>query len=117
MNNKSTNDLIDLALLDEYTDGSPDDMKELIEAFYETADESFEEANKSLNQNDTPSWEEAIHKLKGAFGYIGASKLQDFCEEIEKNADETKRSDYLEKLQQDYTAICQLLKEKMNDYS
>lgn len=69
----------DLSCLNEYTDGDPEMVKELIGVFFETFDESLLHLKEHIKDGECAEWSETAHKLKGAAGYVGASVLREHC--------------------------------------
>ncbi len=83
MHNEGTTTIVDLSCLNEYTDGDPEANAELVEAFYETADQSIKQLQSSIFEETTETlgnWSAAAHKLKGACGYLGAESLKALCD-------------------------------------
>lgn len=76
---------IDLNYLNEYTDGDPEAMQELIEAFIETADEGVATLEDNIVDGESEEWCRAAHTLKGAAGYVGAEKLKSLCAQAQES--------------------------------
>jgi two-component system, sensor histidine kinase and response regulator len=64
--------------------GMSDIIPRLIEIFLETAPRDIEKAATALRGSDATELEEAAHKLKGSCGNLGAARLRDLCQQLEK---------------------------------
>jgi len=77
---------VDLARLDEITDGDPEFTQELIAVFVSSCAQSLDELKQEFARDDRPALARAAHKLKGASGNIHAVPLRDLCADLEANA-------------------------------
>jgi len=64
--------------------GMGDIIPRLIEIFLETAPLDIEKARAALRSSQATDLEEAAHKLKGSCGNLGAARLRDLCQQLEK---------------------------------
>lgn len=80
---------VDLSYLAEYTNGDQDAIRELIEVFYETADEALGDLKSNITEGENAAWAAAGHKLKGAAGYVGAESLKDLCAQAQNMKEAT----------------------------
>ncbi|HET9377171.1 MAG TPA: response regulator [Chthoniobacterales bacterium] len=64
--------------------GMSDIIPRLIEIFLETAPRDIERAATALRGSNATELEEAAHKLKGSCGNLGAARLRDLCQQLEK---------------------------------
>jgi two-component system sensor histidine kinase/response regulator len=78
---------VDLARLDEITDGDPEFTQELIAVFVSSCEQSVAELQRELRSGDASALSRAAHKLKGASANIHAAPLRDLCTDLEANAD------------------------------
>jgi two-component system sensor histidine kinase/response regulator len=78
---------VDLARLDEITDGDTEFTQELIAVFVSSCEQSVAELQQELRTGDAGSLSRAAHKLKGASANIHAVPLRDLCAELEANAE------------------------------
>ncbi len=71
--------IIDWDRLHLFTDGDPEEEKELIGMFMTYAEESLEDLRAHCQDNDGEAWKKAAHKLKGSAANFGAQELSDVC--------------------------------------
>jgi two-component system, sensor histidine kinase and response regulator len=64
--------------------GMGDIIPRLIEIFLETAPLDIEKAVAAVRSAQATDLEEAAHKLKGSCGNLGAARLRDLCQQLEK---------------------------------
>jgi two-component system, sensor histidine kinase and response regulator len=64
--------------------GMGDIIPRLIEIFLETAPLDIEKAVVAVRSSQAADLEEAAHKLKGSCGNLGAARLRDLCQQLEK---------------------------------
>ncbi len=76
---------IDLEHLQMFTDGDPDQERELIDLFMDQADENILMLQQSLDGSDNEAWKSAAHRLKGASANFGANRLCDIASEGEQS--------------------------------
>lgn len=112
----SDNALVDLSCLEEYTNGDPEGLKELITVFFETAEESLNELQSNIVDGQNMNWSDAGHKLKGAAAYVGAEKLKSFCAQAQdmKTADRQARLEMYEKIKAQYDDVILVLEEQLS---
>ncbi len=79
---------IDIEHLQMFTDGDPDEEKQLLDLFFEQVDLSIAELEKSCAIDDNEEWRKAAHKLKGSAANLGANSLCGVCEEAENRFEE-----------------------------
>jgi CheY-like chemotaxis protein len=78
---------VDLARLDEITDGDPEFTQELIAVFVDSCEQSLSELKRELALTNRTALSRAAHKLKGASANIHAMPLRTLCDELETHAD------------------------------
>jgi HPt (histidine-containing phosphotransfer) domain-containing protein len=61
-----------------------DIIPRLIEIFLESAPRDIEKATAALCNSQATDLEEAAHKLKGSCSNLGAARLRDLCQQLEK---------------------------------
>jgi two-component system sensor histidine kinase/response regulator len=64
--------------------GMGDIIPRLIEIFLDTAPHDIEKAVAALRSSQATDLEEAAHKLKGSCSNLGAARLRDLCQQLEK---------------------------------
>jgi len=64
--------------------GMGDIIPRLIEIFLETAPRDIEKAGGALRSSQATDLEDAAHKLKGSCSNLGAARLRDLCQQLEK---------------------------------
>lgn len=74
---------IDLDHLAMFTDGDPDEEKELLTLFFEQADISIHSLKDAIDNKDDEEWRKAAHKLKGSSANFGANPLSSLCKNAE----------------------------------
>ncbi len=82
-----TSSPIDMDHLAMFTDGNPDEQRQLLDLFFNQADLSLDDLQKSCAGDDQEEWRKAAHKLKGSAANLGAHPLCAVCAEAEKNFD------------------------------
>ncbi|MGB0935001.1 MAG: Hpt domain-containing protein, partial [Alphaproteobacteria bacterium] len=75
----------DMNQLEEMTGGDPDLTKELMQSFYECADECIASLESCIN-GDPTNWKEHAHALKGIALNFGATGLSDISKQAEEQA-------------------------------
>jgi len=79
---------VNLARLDEITEGDSEFAHELIAVFVSSCEQSLTELRQELAAGDGAGLARAAHKLKGASANIHAVPLRDLCAELETHAAE-----------------------------
>ena len=74
---------VDIEHLNLFTDGDPDEEKELLDLFFEQASLSVVELDAALGKEDHEAWEKVAHRLKGSAANLGAHILSGACAEAE----------------------------------
>jgi CheY-like chemotaxis protein/HPt (histidine-containing phosphotransfer) domain-containing protein len=64
--------------------GMGDIIPRLVEIFLDTAPHDIEKAVAALRSSQATDLEEAAHKLKGSCSNLGAARLRDLCQQLEK---------------------------------
>ena len=64
--------------------GMGDIIPRLIEIFLDTAPRDIEKAVAALRSSQATDLEDAAHKLKGSCSNLGAARLRDLCQQLEK---------------------------------
>ena len=88
-NNAADEPPVDMEHLNMFTDGDPDEERELLDLFFEQADLSISELETALNSDDDEAWKKAAHRLKGAAANLGANMLSSACAEAEKRYEDS----------------------------
>ena len=96
---------LDMNELNELTDGDEAILKELLDSFFECADDCI--AGLSENLHDSPAWKEHAHALKGISLNFGAVKLADVSRIAENKPDLTlqERQELLKNIKECYKNI------------
>lgn len=71
-----------------FTDGDPEEERELLDLFFSQVDLSMADLEESCFQDDVESWKKAAHKLKGSAANLGANPLSAVCKEAEERFDD-----------------------------
>lgn len=83
---------IDRDHLELFTDGDPDEEKELLDLFFEQTEMGVKELEENCANENAEEWKKAAHRLKGAAANLGAEPLSAECkiaeEDFEVNEDE-----------------------------
>ena len=82
------NSLIDMDHLHMFTEGDPEEERQLFELFFEQVDLSIAELKKSCANDDNEEWRKAAHKLKGSAANLGANSLSKVCADAEAKCEE-----------------------------
>jgi two-component system sensor histidine kinase/response regulator len=77
---------VDLARLDDITDGDLEFTQELIDVFVSSCGQSVAEMRQELAALNRVALSRAAHKLKGASANIHATPLRDVCAELENHS-------------------------------
>lgn len=110
------NIIIDWNRINIFTDGNPQEEKELIDMFIHYADETLETLNLAKDSQDDEIWKKSAHKLKGSAANLGANCLSEMCykaEILENNNTESKEDLYLEIKEAYQNVRIELLNNKM----
>jgi len=96
-----------------FTDGDPEEEKELIEMFITYAEESLG-VLRNCQEGEDEEWGKAAHKLKGSAANLGAEVLSDICMEAEQGFDLDKEAKerILDNVLASYEQVSELLKQK-----
>lgn len=100
-NKKSTacdaNPPVDMEHFNMFTDGDPNEEKELLDLFFKQAELSMGELKSASEKSDHRAWEKAAHRLKGAAANLGAANLAQICADAENNCncDESEKSEMI----------------------
>lgn len=68
-----------------FTDGDPEEEKELLELFFDQAELSINELTESCDDENSDAWMKAAHRIKGSAANLGAGKMAEICENAETN--------------------------------
>ena len=83
---------IDMEHFGLFTDGDPDEEKELLNLFFEQTEIGVKELEENCANENAQEWKKAAHKLKGSAANLGARPMAAACkiaeEEFELNEDE-----------------------------
>ena len=75
---------VDMDHFEIFTDGDPEEERELLDLFFEQADLSIQELEDSCANDNHENWKKSSHKIKGASANLGANFLSDFCKKAEE---------------------------------
>ena len=103
--------LIDLKHLNEYTDGDPEAIRDLLALFYESCEEGLQDLQAHICEGQSPEWCAAAHKLKGASAYVGALHLQALCAQAQmmQNTTTSQRELMYSKIKERYDLVSSIL--------
>ncbi len=81
--------IIDMDHLNMFTDGDPNEEKQLLDLFFDQVQISLQALKESCVNDNKEDWKKAAHKFKGSAANLGATSLCKSCENAEKhyNAD------------------------------
>jgi two-component system sensor histidine kinase/response regulator len=71
--------LMDMAQLEEFTEGDMEEEAMLLDVMNDVMAEAIEELQQHVNSGDDEAWRKAAHKLKGAAGNFGATRMYELC--------------------------------------
>lgn len=86
--------------LREFTDGDPQEEKEIIDIFIESLQADLGYLQTSYDQKNFEEWDGWVHKLYGACSHIGANSMAEICDE-----GQTLFPDHIDKIPQMHEAI------------
>lgn len=69
-----------------FTDGDPDEEREILELFFEQAKLCTDALAASIDSDDSESWKQFSHRLKGSAANLGAEGLAAICRTAEEGA-------------------------------
>lgn len=72
-----------MAMLNEYAQGSPEIVQDIIDSFEPEASVLIKDMNKALQLEDSEMLRKAIHSLAGISGSIGATRLKKISTDLE----------------------------------
>lgn len=90
--NPSQKTPVDMEHLEMFTDGDPDEEKELLDLFFEQADLSIKELETSYNDDQNEDWKKSAHRMKGAAANLGAEDLAASCAQAEEHYEQDQPS-------------------------
>ena len=74
---------IDMDHFSLFSDGDPDEEKELLDLFFEQAELGIKELEEHHVSGDHEAWKKSAHRMKGAAANLGAHPLSEACKEAE----------------------------------
>lgn len=103
--------IIDWSRIDMFTDGNPQEEKELIDMFMLYADETLSILRDLKNGQDSEEWKKAAHKLKGSAANLGAQNLSDICYLAEQTyaQDDIRKDELFDKIETAYHQVRNML--------
>lgn len=110
---------IDFNHLDMFTDGDPDEEKQLLDLFFEQTVMSIQELQEYMTSGDNEGWKKAAHRMKGAAANLGAAPLSEACKAAELNpgASDEKKTEMIKDIKANLSALRAFLKlEKGMEY-
>ncbi|HEY8538263.1 MAG TPA: response regulator, partial [Steroidobacteraceae bacterium] len=106
---------VDLARLNEITDGDPEFAFELASTFIASGEQVMEEIHAALEAHDRNALSRAAHKLKGASANIHAHRLRELAYTLETQAasvDQPRLKELVHELRERFTEAATFLKEQ-----
>lgn len=104
---------IDLARLNEITDGDPEFALELVSTFITSGEQVLEEIQAALEAHDRHALSRAAHKLKGASANIHAHALRELAYALETQApsvDQPRLKELVQQLRERFIEAAEFLK-------
>lgn len=98
--NQAESHIFDWSRLREFTDGDPQEEKEIINIFIESLQTDLGCLQTSYDQANYEEWDGWVHKLYGACSHIGAHSMAEICDE-----GQTLFPDHIDKIPQMHKAI------------
>lgn len=91
-----------------FTDGDPEEERQLITLFTVYAEESIQIMQFSCTDGENEQWRKAAHKLKGSAANLGAATLSRACALAESARDESagEKQALLEDILKNYQRVC-----------
>jgi len=80
---------VDMQQLRMFTDGNPDEEKELFDLFLEQAQMMIDILEENTHEHGFEAWKSAAHRFKGSSGNLGAMKLHHLCKRAETHYEDT----------------------------
>lgn len=111
--NEPKSEIMDWDRLRMFTDGDPEEEKELIEMFMTYAAESLD-ILRNCEDGEDEEWKKAAHKLKGSAANLGAQALSELCKTAEQGFDQDKatKEQILTNILSSYKQLIGLLNDK-----
>lgn len=81
---ENTDAPLDLEHFHSFTDGDKDEEKELLDLFFDQADQSIALLTEQSTDGENTDWKAAAHKLKGSAANFGANTLAEISTRAEK---------------------------------
>ncbi len=97
-----------------FTDGNPEEERQLITLFTVYAEESLQIMRFSCTDGENEQWRKAAHKLKGSAANLGAAILSEACAQAERARDESAEAKQalLDNVMKNYQRVCAELDSK-----
>ncbi len=98
---------VDLALIEECTDGNPDDKKEFIRVFLRQSTEIIKILQEHCLEGECKPWTEAAHKLRGGASMMGADNLVSLSGQAQEmeNSRASERQEMFEKIRAAFSEV------------
>ena len=80
---------VDIEQLRMFTDGDPDEEKELIQLFLDQAQEMIDILESNTSEHGKDAWKSAAHRFKGSSGNLGAMQLHHLCKRAENHFEDS----------------------------
>jgi len=106
---------VDIDAILVFTEGDPEDEKELFEMFIEQMEFSLLDLEKSMKEGNGDAWRKTAHRMKGAAVNLGANIFCMSCKEADENIDmtlEDKKKIFL-RMKEQMKDVSQFLEERM----
>ena len=103
--------VMDWKRLHMFTDGDPDETKELIDLFTEHAQETLSLMHELCSDEPDENWKQAVHKLKRSAANLGAEVLAKHCKLAEAQWTEpyVVKQAAMQGIAEQYSIVCGLL--------
>ncbi|MEX0723268.1 MAG: Hpt domain-containing protein [Gracilimonas sp.] len=112
---------IDLSYLEDMTGGDNEVMKEMIDLLIEETPKHLEKIKGAYRDRNWTALRAEAHKVKPMFLYVGLIELNEFCKQIEENANNAQDLDdmqeLIDKLESGFDDINVELKKKVKELS
>jgi signal transduction histidine kinase/DNA-binding response OmpR family regulator len=98
-----------------FTDGNPDEERQLQNLFMTYARESLDIMQAQIKSHDNEIWRKAAHKLKGSAANLGAKALAEVCKIAELSYDDPNldKEKTFQSIQKCYRDTCHLLEREL----
>lgn len=105
---------INLAHMDDYTDGDEDEQRELLNLFKQQFTQSLKDLKEQITPGRNKEWSEIAHQMKGGAAMIGAEELRTLCAEAQnkENTTKTERQKLYNEITAAFDSVCIYMEEQ-----